>query len=147
MDWSDGHSYGTNIMTHKVLGYDDGHLLVEYTNGQRFNVRVDHIIAEADPDRPPPQFQNRAASQVEGHPTAKIAGTRYTFNKGDVLPEHEHDASTLHDIKVVSGRVKVMREKSGDTTAKAGDLVVIQVGEKHSVIALEDSVTVHTLLN
>lgn len=36
-----------------------------------------------------------------------LVGTLFTFDDGDVLPMHEHDASTVHVSFVISGEVEI----------------------------------------
>ena len=130
-------------MTWKVLGYEDGHLLVEYAGGTRLNVRVDHAIDAADPDRVP-TAPAAGIPTTEGRP--KIVGLLYRFDEGDVLAEHSHGEADLHRICVAKGRVLV-RKESGDVEAKENDVVTIALGEKHSVEPVETpSFTFHPLV-
>lgn len=74
-----------------------------------------------------------------------VAGTCYAFKKDGILPEHRHRLDTLHNIEVVEGQVLVQKE-TGNVVANVGDVIDIQVNEKHSVIGLADfSRTVHWL--
>jgi hypothetical protein len=122
------------------MGYADGHLLVEYADGQRLNVPVADLVARYDPNRTGPAPSPSPA----GVPCAAVGATRYRFAAGDVLAEHAHDAASLHDIYVERGRV-VVRCNDGEVLGLPGDRFFIEADELHSVEALEDSVTLHTL--
>lgn len=79
-------------------------------------------------------------------PAPRILTVAYHFAKGETLAEHAHERDALHDIKLISGHVIVHKE-SGDVDALPGEVVNVKVGEKHSIEALEPSVTHHTLIN
>jgi quercetin dioxygenase-like cupin family protein len=129
-------------MSWKELEHPEpGVSLVEFANGTKLNINYGHVIDHHDPDykRPTPAVSDEV-------PTITPVSMLYKFKKGAVLSEHQHDKATLHDIQVIKGRVLVRRE-SGDVELVRGDVVDIAEGEKHSIEALEPSVTLHTLLS
>lgn len=114
----------------------------------------------------------RVVVEIEGHPTAvyfnldslvqaflappatviptqgnpRIGGTIYRFDKGDILAEHAHDGTDLHDVVVRKGSV-LLRKESGDVVLQTGDTGFVSVGERHSVEGLEDGTeTIHELI-
>jgi quercetin dioxygenase-like cupin family protein len=125
-------------MSWKELSHEDGHVLVEYGDGSRLNVRYVDLIARHDPCGP-------VLEPSTGGPAISIAATRYRFRAGDLLPSHEHSIETLHDIFVESGEVLVMKD-SGEVRATEGQRVHLGVGEKHAIKAITDATTLHTIL-
>jgi quercetin dioxygenase-like cupin family protein len=131
-------------MSWKEISHEDGHVLVEYANGSKLNIRYDHLIEMSDPDRVVPQSPVGAGSGL----SVKAIATQYTFAKGAVLSEHTHEEATTHDVVVAKGMVVVhLPDRNVDAYLSAGERLVIKPGERHSIEALEDSVTVHTLVN
>lgn len=128
-------------MNWKELAHEDGHVLIEYADGSRLNISYNHLIEMHDPEK-------KAQISVEPlGPQASPFSMLYRYKKGAVLSEHSHDEMTLHDVYVFSGRVIVHRAIGGDVEACEGDMVNIAVGERHSIEALEESATIHTLVN
>lgn len=129
-------------MNWKEISHEDGHVLVEYANGLRLNIRYSDLIERNDPDRV--VSANPVAPSNE--PTARVASFRYHFKLGQVLPEHAHDESSLHDVLVEQGKV-IVRKETGDVAAREGDRITLKIGERHSIEAITDAVTLHTLVD
>lgn len=125
----------------KIISHDDGHALVQFEkDGQiaRLNVKYDHVIEAAiNP------VQSVAQHQIGTG--MRVAGQAFEFDKGGVLPAHDHKAGGLHDIRVLEGCVRIEKE-SGNVIANVGDLVELDKNETHSVHGLAGySLTLHLL--
>jgi quercetin dioxygenase-like cupin family protein len=127
-------------MNGKIVGFFDDNIEIEYEDGTRANKSVAHVIT---PPAPMGRMVNAPPETVANGPTAEM-GTVFTFKKDNVLPEHTHDAMSLHTIEVLSGKMLV-KKTSGDVTLDAGGFATLAVGEKHSIVALEDGRTLHVI--
>lgn len=74
-----------------------------------------------------------------------LTGTVYDFAKGEGLPMHSHDESTIHLTFVVRGRI-IARGEGWESTHTAGQLVDFQAGEPHEITAAEDDTRIVNLL-
>lgn len=125
-------------MNWRITDHTDNVAVVQFEDGRVLNYDITPLVEPpAHPALPGGGLLPAARPQV----------LEYSFAAGQEIPAHAHDARTVHDVYVVSGSVLVTRAVSGDVTLHAGDTARIEVGEVHSVKAIEPSVTRHTLLN
>lgn len=135
-------------MNWNIISFENNQVLVQFEDGQQFNINISAAVAAADPDRPE-QLQNPLPGVIPlvCSPSAVMVPC-YLFKPDANTPvvtlaEHAHDSTaSLHSIEVVAGTVTVKKD-SGDVVATAGQRVEIAVGEKHSVVASEYARTVH----
>ena len=124
-------------MKWKIIGHSEDHFLVEFEDGSTLNFCATELVERR---------QRPAAPQPQMGKGVKLTGVAYAFDKDSELFAHTHDAATNHDIRVVSGTVMVRRAKSGDVLAHAGETVLLEPGEVHSIEASEPSTTLHMQL-
>ena len=124
-------------MKWKIIEHSDDHICVEFEDGTRLNYNTSSLI-----DTP----KQNVGDPIQESSGLYIGGTVYRFDKNGVLPIHTHDTiDTLHSIECLQGKVIVYREHSGDKILSKGDIASIELGEKHSVKALEPSKTLHLI--
>ena len=127
----------------KIIGHSDDQVTIEFEDGTVLNYNAASLIPPKTPPVLPPL--PRLPDNIARELGISVAGTAYHFASGGVLSPHQHDASSIHNIECVEGRVLVKREKSGDIEIAPGQTIDIEIGEIHSVHALEPSKTVHWL--
>ena len=85
--------------------------------------------------------------KFDHYESGALYGIRYEFKKGERLWPHAHIdevADQAHNIVVLKGAVLfVGMERKTLTT---GDVFDFDNGRAHSIVALEDSITLHLLL-
>lgn len=128
-------------MTWRIVEHTDDHFLVEFENGTRLNYNATEMVERR------PTYVRHNEEIIASKNGPRMGGTAFVFIEGSVLPEHKHDAATLHTIECVKGKVIVHRAVQGDITLIPGQTAELLVDESHSVTALEDSKTVHWLIN
>lgn len=76
-----------------------------------------------------------STEQVYGRVKTQI----YTFSKaGDVLPEHDHDNTTVHFTVVCRGKLLV-KCLGHSREISAGEVIDFNPGHSHEITALEDN--------
>lgn len=75
-----------------------------------------------------------------------LRGAMYDFEKaGDLLPEHDHDQTSVHITIVAKGRIKAYG-KTWSQEAIAGQLINFNPHQPHEIMALEDNTRIFNIL-
>lgn len=85
--------------------------------------------------------------KFDHYESGRLYGIRYEFKKGERLWPHQHigeSADQAHNVVVLKGRVQF--DNGEKKTLAAGDIHDFDGSRPHTIVALEDAVTLHMML-
>lgn len=127
-------------MTFKIIDHDGDHqVLAENENGEKLHFNVHDVL------NPDPNILGFDTTELNG-PTMPLAQL-FDFEIGIVLSAHQHNATTLHSIEVLEGTVEVRKDSGNVMVSKGDPIVILQVGETHSIVGITKARTLHELVH
>ena len=71
-----------------------------------------------------------------------VRGTQFTFDKGEGLPEHDHDETTAHMIFMQAGSVKLTVKGHDPITLVPPNIYDLAPNSPHAIEALENGTVI-----